>query len=123
MKKVILWGVIGYPSPMIYPCGDLRNVEDAKALVINGSEDGLIKSTHGGSPEDKAANFEARMPPRYVPTTTEEDVVSSQGEKQGRGGYTHFVTIEGGNHSGCAHYHAKRAAITDGGSDSGFSSQ
>ena len=114
MKKVVLWGVIGYPSPMIYPCGDLRDVEDAKALVINGSEDGLIKSTHGGSPEDKAANFEARMPPRYVPMTTEEDAVSSRGEKQGRGGYTHFVTIKGGNHSGCAHYGPQMFPIPDG---------
>jgi hypothetical protein len=118
MKKVVLWGVMSYPSPLIYPCGDLRDVEDAKALVVNGTEDGLIKSTYGGSPEDKAADFEARMPPRYLskvsPTTTEEDAVSSRGEERGRGGYTYFVTIKGGNHSGCAHYGPQMFPIPDG---------
>lgn len=118
MKKVIMWGVMSYPSPMIYPCGDLRDVEDAKALVVNGTEDGLIRSTYGGSPEEKTANFESRMPPRYVskvlPKTTEEDAVSSRGDKRGRGGYTYYVTIKGGNHSGCAHYGPQMFPIPDG---------
>ena len=104
MKKVVLWGVMSYPSPLIYPCGDLRDVEDAKALVVNGTEDGLIKSTYGGSPEDKAADFEARMPPRYLskvsPTTTEEDAVSSRGEERGRGGGTRRRGMRGLGRSG-----------------------
>lgn len=115
MKKVVMWGVMSYPSPLIYPCGDLRDVDNAKALVVNGTEDGLIKSTYGGSPEEKAANFESRMPPRYLskvsPTTTEEDAVSSRGEERG---CTYFVTIKGGNHSGCAHYGPQMFPIPDG---------
>jgi hypothetical protein len=118
VKKVVLWGLMSYPSPVIYPCGDLRDVEAVKALVVNGTEDGLIKSTYGGSLADKAANFEARMPPRcrskITPTTSEEDVVSSRCAKRGREGYTHFVTIKGGNHSGCGHYGPQMFPIPDG---------
>ncbi|KAL7529268.1 hypothetical protein ACHAXR_002874 [Thalassiosira sp. AJA248-18] len=97
IKKVVLWGVLSYPSPKTYPCKrTLREIKDVDALVVNGSNDDIINSGGIGG-KNAVEQFEAMMPPKRRPSFA--DVAS--GNKQG---YTHHVTIEGGNHAGCAHY-------------------
>jgi hypothetical protein len=104
VKKVVLWGVMDYLDPSRYPyVVPLREIDGVQALVVNGSNDGLIIS--GMSNKDKAATFEAMMPPRSCSSSTDA------GDTRGQ---TTFVTIEGGNHSGFAHYGPQTFPIPDG---------
>ena len=90
IKKVVLFGVGSYPDLSMHSCKSLREIKNVGALVVNGSNDNYITSVKFSS-KDKAAIFEANMPPKADATS----------QKQG---HTQYVTIEGGNHSGCAHY-------------------
>lgn len=99
IKKVVLWGVLSYPLPAVYPYRQtLREIKDVDALVVNGSNDEIIKSTVFG--KDKIQQFEDKMPPRGCPGKSR--------------GHTHHVTIEGGNHSGCSHYGPQSFPLPDG---------
>lgn len=107
IKKVVLWGVSNYPDPNIYPCKkNLREITDVNVLVINGSEDNLIKSLV--IDPQKHVKFEENMPPSTEISFA--DVVAS-GNKPG---HTHHLTIEGGNHAGCAHYGPQTYPMADG---------
>ena len=106
MKKVVLWGVASYPDKHTFPCRPLREVNDINALVINGSEDKIAKSTKFSGP-DKLVQFEKNMPPVSPPPFA--DVASKNNR-----GHTLHITIEGGNHSGCAHYGPQTFPIPDG---------
>jgi len=106
IKKVVLWGVLSYPGPNTYPCKQtLREIKDVDVLVVNGSNDKLIKSAK--FEKDKAVNFEKKMPP----TSSSSFADVSSGNKRG---HTLHVTIEGGNHAGCAHYGPQMFPIVDG---------
>jgi hypothetical protein len=103
VKKVVLWGVMGYLGssyPYVVP---LREIDGVRALVVNGSNDGIIR---GMSKKDNAATFEARMPPRSCS--------SSPDTGDDTRGQTTYVTIEGGNHSGYAHYGPQTFPVLDG---------
>jgi hypothetical protein len=102
VKKVVLWGVMSYLEssyPYVVP---LREIDGVRALVVNGSNDGIIS---GMSKKGNAATFEARMPPRCSSSTDAGD---------GTRGQTTYVTIEGGNHSGYAHYGPQTFPVRDG---------
>lgn len=87
MKKVVLWGVL--QGHEIYgPKQTLRDIPGLDVLVINGSEDGIVDRT-----PQKFEKFAAIVPPMRSPQCSED-----------KKGLTHYVTLEGGNHSGCAHY-------------------
>ena len=106
MEKIVLWGVNSYPDQStLYPCRILRDIKNVDALVVNGSNDNIVKSTAFAG-VDKASKFEAKMPPR-LPSSSE---VSPENKR----GHTHYVTIEGGNHAGCAHYGPQTFPVPDG---------
>jgi len=117
VKKVVLWGVASYPDPSTFPCRALREVSGVNVLVVNGSNDEITKSTKFG--KDKVAVFEAKMPPRGTIRTSNSfssDITQQQAPIDNRQeqGCTHYVTIEGGNHSGCAHYPDQTFPLVDG---------
>ena len=94
VKKVVLWGVSSYPDASWFPCKrTLRKIPDMDVILINGSNDeivGNVTKYYSNAERD----FEKKMPPRIqFGSLTKKDR-----------GYTHHLTIEGGNHSGCAHY-------------------
>lgn len=106
IKKVVLWGVSSYPDPNSYPYRrTLREIKDVNAIVINGSNDELVKSTKFG--KDKFIRFEEKMPPISPPSFA--DVAAGNNR-----GHTLRVTIEGGNHAGCAHYGPQTFPTSDG---------
>mmetsp|Transcript_26133 Transcript_26133/g.48101 ORF Transcript_26133/g.48101 Transcript_26133/m.48101 type:complete len:321 (-) Transcript_26133:302-1264(-) len=106
IKKVVLWGVLSYPDSNTYPCKrTLQEIKHVDALVVNGSNDEIVKSTVYG--KDKFAKFDAKMPPRNCQSSADVKL----GIKRG---YTHHVSIEGGNHSGCAHYGPQMFPLPDG---------
>ncbi|KAL7478113.1 hypothetical protein ACHAW6_003894 [Cyclotella cf. meneghiniana] len=91
LKKVVLWGVGAYPLPSMYPSKVLRDsTSDVDVLLINGSNDTIVKNSFGG--ENAMEVLESKLPPRAG-----SDATSGKG-------CTFYITIEGGNHSGCAHY-------------------
>ena len=110
MKKIVLWGVNSYPDQStLYPCRILRDIKNVDALVVNGSNDNIVKSTaFSGIDKKKASKFKAKMPPRLPPSSSAE--VSPENKR----GHTHYVTIEGGNHAGCAHYGPQTFPVPDG---------
>jgi len=102
LKKVVLWGVGSYPNQTMHPCKALRDIaSDVDVLVVNGSNDAIIKAFGG-----KAAwkNMEDQLPPAG-------DVSKGRTTDQG---CTFYATIEGGNHSGCAHYGPQIYPVRDG---------
>jgi len=109
MKKVVLWGVGMYPDPNTYPCKrSLRESKDVDVLVINGSNDEFVKKAK--SMREKVVEFEAKMPPNGGNPISAD--TSPPGEV--RRGHTYNVTIEGGNHAGCAHYGPQMSPFPDG---------
>ncbi|KAL3805883.1 hypothetical protein HJC23_007844 [Cyclotella cryptica] len=91
LKKVVLWGVGSYPTPSMYPSKVLKDsTSDVDVLLINGSNDTIVKNSYSG--KNAMELLEAKLPPRAG-----SDSVSGKG-------CTFYITIEGGNHSGCAHY-------------------
>ena len=103
-KKVVLWGVGSYPDQSMYPCRPLREMKNAEALVVNGTNDDIVNSTKF-SGKDKSAIFESKMPPRKE---------EANNNRTSHYGYTQYVSIEGGNHSGCAHYGPQTFPLPDG---------
>ena len=103
MKKVVLWGVGTYPHPTMHACKPLREMtSDVDVLVLNGSNDRII-SVFGGKDGGKVADeMEEKLPLRG-----DNESVSGQGR-------TFYVTIDGGNHSGCAHYGPQTYPALDG---------
>ena len=57
--------------------------------------------------KDKVAKIEANMPPRSCLSSANVAPGTNQG-------CTHHVTIEGGNHAGCAHYGPQMFPLPDG---------
>lgn len=109
MKKVVLWGVGAYPDPNTYPCKrSLREFKDVNALVVNGSNDEFVKRAK--CMEGKVVEFEAKMPPASGNPISAG--VLPPGDM--RRGHTYNVTIEGGNHAGCAHYGPQMSPFPDG---------
>ncbi|KAL9185142.1 hypothetical protein ACHAXT_002919 [Thalassiosira profunda] len=103
MKKVVLWGVLSFPDPGSYPCKQtLRETDGVYALVVNGSEDKISTSTAYG--KDKEKIFWEKMPPKVSPGTAPPS----------KRGCTQHVIVEGGNHSGCAHYGPQTFPLPDG---------
>ena len=102
-KKVVLWGVGSYPDQSMYPCRPLREMKNAEALVVNGTNDDIVNSTKF-SGKDKSAIFESKMPPR----------IEEANNRTSHYRYTQYVSIEGGNHSGCAHYGPQTFPLPDG---------
>lgn len=102
-KKVVLWGVGSYPDQSMYPCRPLREMKNVEALVVNGTNDNIVNSTKF-SGKDKSAIFESKMPPR----------IEEANNRTSHYGYTQYVSIEGGNHSGCAHYGPQTFPLPDG---------
>lgn len=101
LKKIVLWGIGSYPSPLMYPCKPLREVtSDVDVLVINGSNDTIIGAFGGKSAREE---METKLPP---PATI--------GDTKPGQGRTFYKTIEGGNHSGCAHYGPQVYPVRDG---------
>ena len=105
IKKIVLFGTGSYPDKSFADCRPLRETTGVNALVINGSNDAIVKSTVFTGP-DKEKVFREKMPP--VPPESSAGVATS-----GRG-YTYFETIDGGNHSGFASYGPQTFPIPDG---------
>ena len=101
-KKVVLWGVGSYPDQSMYPCRPLREMKNVEALVVNGTNDDIVNSTKF-SGKDKSAIFESKMPPRIEEANNRTSHYGTQ-----------YVSIEGGNHSGCAHYGPQVFPLPDG---------
>mmetsp|Transcript_26664 Transcript_26664/g.63954 ORF Transcript_26664/g.63954 Transcript_26664/m.63954 type:complete len:646 (+) Transcript_26664:175-2112(+) len=111
VKKVVLWGVSCYPDQTNYPCRrTLRELGDVGVLVINGTNDDIRLSTKvtGMRADRAAARFEGKLPP-LSPLSSDDAVASGDS-----GGRTLHVMIEGGNHSGCAHYGPQTFPVMDG---------
>ncbi|KAL3816307.1 hypothetical protein ACHAXA_011068 [Cyclostephanos tholiformis] len=109
VKRVVLWGVMSYPHPSVYPGPPLRDIDGVHVLVVNGSEDGIINSMGGG---DKSTKFEESMPPRSSALSSSTmDAAPPGNDAQGQ---TLFVTIRGGNHSGFADYGPQTYPVQDG---------
>ncbi len=105
ITKIVLWGVLSYPQGPMYPCRQLRDAKNVQALVVNGSNDTLVSNTkYSGS--DKFIIFEEKMPPRC-------HLALADALKK-KDGYTLMVTVEGGNHAGCAHYGPQQFPVKDG---------
>ena len=99
VKRMVLWGSASYPKHSFCPYRKtLRDLGDMKVLVLNGSEDAIAKSSVFSSPEE----YVAKMPPAF----DERNETAAS--------YTRAVTIEGGNHAGCAHYGPQTYPIIDG---------
>jgi predicted alpha/beta-hydrolase family hydrolase len=100
LKKVVLWGVGSYPHQLMHPCKPLRDVtSDVDVLLVNGSNDAILNA-FGGKPAWD--DMEAKLPPRAV------------GCVEPGQGCTIYKTIQGGNHSGCAHYGPQIYPVRDG---------
>ncbi|KAL3778172.1 hypothetical protein ACHAWO_000545 [Cyclotella atomus] len=100
LKKVVLWGVGSYPHQLMHPCKPLRDVtSDVDVLLVNGSNDAVINA-FGGKPAWD--DMEAKLPPR------------ADGSVKPGQGCTIYKTIQGGNHSGCAHYGPQMYPVRDG---------
>jgi hypothetical protein len=114
VKKVVLWGILTYPSPIVYPCMPLREVDGVDALVVNGSEDGIVCGMDGSRGEkmaEKSIRFEASMPPKCnAMSSSISDPIPGKNPR----GRTLYVTIEGANHSGFAHYGPQTYPVRDG---------
>lgn len=103
IKKVVLWGVSCYPNPNTYPCKQrLRDMKDVNVLVVNGSNDAFVKST-----VKNRLLFARNMPPKLCQSSAD----ATSGNEQG---HTLYVTIDGGNHAGCAHYGPQTFPMPDG---------
>jgi predicted alpha/beta-hydrolase family hydrolase len=105
ISTLVMWGVQSYPEGPNYLCKRLRDHTNVQVLVVNGSNDAIVSNTkYSGS--DKFAIFEAKMPPRcHLPL--------AEALKK-KDGYTLLVTVEGGNHAGCAHYGPQKMPVEDG---------
>jgi hypothetical protein len=100
LKKIVLWGVGSYPNPTMYPCKPLRDItSDVDVLLINGSKDEIAKAFGGQSAWNEMTE---KLPPR------------ADGESKSGEGRTFYITIVGGNHSGCAHYGPQIYPVRDG---------
>ena len=105
ITKIVMWGVRSYPQGPNYPCKSLKDNKNVQVLVVNGSNDAIINSTKF-SGTDKFVDFEEKMPPRcHLPLT--------EAFKK-KDAYTFMVTVEGGNHAGCAHYGPQKFPSEDG---------
>lgn len=103
VKKVVLWGVISYPNPGLYPCKlTLREIGDVDVLAVDGSEDKIAKGALRRKGD--VAAFQRGMP-------LEEGNLGTGRDGPGRKCH---VTIEGGNHAGCAHYGPQTFPVKDG---------
>ncbi|KAL7531158.1 hypothetical protein ACHAWF_003649 [Thalassiosira exigua] len=104
IRKVVLWGLLSYPDPGLYPWKrTLREVGTVDALVVNGSNDGIIGQL--SSTKDEAhTSFRKRMP--------KNGNVNARRNRQE--GLTSYITIDGGNHAGCAHYGPQNYPRPDG---------
>ena len=101
VKTMVLWGSASYPTRSFCPYRKtLRDLGDMKVLVLNGSEDAIAESWAFGA--NKLEEFVAKMPPAF-----------DKGN-EAAAAYTRVVTIEGGNHAGCAHYGPQTYPIPDG---------
>jgi predicted alpha/beta-hydrolase family hydrolase len=99
-KKLVIWGVGCYPSKALYPSKVLREVtSDVDVLVMNGSNDRICKLFGGKAGWDEMLE---KLPPAATKASKSGD------------GYTFYVEIEGGNHSGCAAYGPQTYPTQDG---------
>lgn len=102
LKQVVLWGVGSYPNQTMHPCKALRDItSDVDVLVVNGSNDIIMKAFGG---KDAWKYMEDQLPPAG-------DVTKGRTTSNG---CTFYATIEGGNHSGCAHYGPQIYPVRDG---------
>ena len=105
VKKLVLWGSASYP-PESY-CLSPRTLRDAggiQCLVLNGSEDTFSRRATRDAPSRET--YAAKMPPPF-----EEGGPAAAVQQEA---YTRIVTIEGGNHAGCAHYGPQTYPLVDG---------
>jgi len=100
IKKVVLYGSGSYPDKTYADCPPLRDAAGVNALVINGSEDLIAKSTLLSGPE-KEKVFRENMPPILPANTSACSRTISK-------------TINGGNHAGCASYGPQTFPLADG---------
>mmetsp|Transcript_25462 Transcript_25462/g.51372 ORF Transcript_25462/g.51372 Transcript_25462/m.51372 type:complete len:549 (+) Transcript_25462:21-1667(+) len=107
MKKLVLWGVSSYPSEVSHSggCDSLRDVKGMNVLVLCGSNDSYVKLNGPGT--EKHEEFLAKLPPM------KEEKMKFVCD-DGSPGCTYQITIEGGNHAGCAHYGPQMYPLPDG---------